>query len=142
MGAREARGRRRLTTCLVSETEDIGIVVGLEDAHVVVLGALEDLCEGGDVHAERDGTVAAIALEAGRLETDRDEGNVRVVHRLEALQRSVSGARVEAEAKTNEALFVALKVGVGDELFDGWEEEGERQERREREEETDHRGDV
>ena len=81
----EKKKDRARTLCLVSEGEDIGIVAGFKGTDVVVLCALEDLCEGGEVDTEGYGAVAAETLEACGLELDGDEGDVRVVHGLELL---------------------------------------------------------
>jgi len=80
----------RHTLGLVNEVEDVGVVAGLDGALVIVLCAFEHLCEGVEVHAEGHGAVTAVFLEPGRLEPDRDEGDVRVVHRLESLCREPS----------------------------------------------------
>ncbi len=82
----EKKGRQQ-TFCLVSEGKDVSIVAGFESANVIVLCTLEDLCERGEVDTEGYGAVTAETLEAGRLELDGDEGDVRVVHSLELLTR-------------------------------------------------------
>jgi hypothetical protein len=87
---------------LVHEVQDVRLVSGFEGALVVVLGALEDFGEAGEVDAQWHRPVAAVSLEAGGFEVDGHERDVRVVHGLEV-----------------EALFVALEVGIGDELFNG-----------------------
>ncbi len=51
---------------LVDEVEDVCLVCGFEGADVVVLGALEDLCESREVDAERHGAVTAVPFEGGR----------------------------------------------------------------------------
>jgi hypothetical protein len=48
---------------------------------------------GTDVDAERHAAVATVVLEAARLEQNRDEGDVRVVHRLERLGGTTRWAR-------------------------------------------------
>jgi hypothetical protein len=56
------------------------------------LRALEHLHERRDVHAERHRPVAAVPLEAGRVEVNGDERDVGVVHGLEVLEtKSVKG---------------------------------------------------
>lgn len=91
-----------LTLRFVHEIQDVCVVGGLERALVVVLCAFEHFCQTGEVDAERHWPVAAISLEARRCQVDGNERDVRVVHGLEI-----------------HALLSALKVGVGDELFDG-----------------------
>ncbi|KAF5310237.1 hypothetical protein D9619_010439 [Psilocybe cf. subviscida] len=97
---KETRKRR------VGHVEDVPLISGLEGGDVVVLGALEDLCEGSEVDAEGHGAVASVALEGGGGKLDADQGDVGVVHGLE-----------------DDALFVAFKVGrrrlAIEELFEG-----------------------
>jgi hypothetical protein len=101
VSTRRVEKERWPTFRLVHEVEDVRLVGGFDGALVVVFGALEDLGQTGEVDAQRHRAVAAEAFEAGSLEVDGDERDVGIVHGLEV-----------------EALLVALKVGVGDELFD------------------------
>jgi hypothetical protein len=85
---------------LVNEVQEVGIVTGFERADVVVFGALEDFGQTGEVDAQRHGSVTSIVDKKLVLQADSDEGDVRVVHGLEA-----------------DALFGALEVGIGYELL-------------------------
>jgi hypothetical protein len=56
------------------------------------LCALEHLHERRDVHAERHWPVAAVPLEAGRIEVNGDERDMGIVHGLKVLKaKSVKG---------------------------------------------------
>ena len=71
---------------LICQRENVGIVACFEGEDIVVLGALENLCERTEVDTEGNGTVAAVTLEAGSLELDGDEGDMGVIHGLECLE--------------------------------------------------------
>jgi hypothetical protein len=85
---------------LVNKVQEVGIVGGFERADIVVLGALEDLGQTGEVDAQRHGTITSIVDEEFVGQVDRDQGDVRVVHGLEA-----------------DAFLGALEVGIGYELL-------------------------
>jgi hypothetical protein len=96
---------RGLTFGFVHEVKHVSFVSSFESANVVVFCAFEDLGETGEVDAERHWTIAAVSFESGRRKFHGDERDVRIVHRLE-----------------NDTLLVALKIRVGYEFFDGWEQ--------------------
>ena len=69
---------------------------------IIILAALEDLDERGQVHAEWHGAVASELGETRVLEFDRDECNMRVIHGLKL-----------------QPFFVTFEIGVSHKFFDG-----------------------
>lgn len=67
------------------EGEDVERVVGAEGHHVVVAGALDNLLQRRERHAQGQVAVAAVLGKARLCEVERDERDVRVVHRLQFL---------------------------------------------------------
>ncbi|PPQ75640.1 hypothetical protein CVT25_004667 [Psilocybe cyanescens] len=92
---------KKRTLRFIHQIRYVRLVRHLQRAYIFVFRAPEHLGERRQVHAQRHGAVAAVAREPGRGELDGDERDVRVVHSLQL-----------------DFFFVALQVGVGDELFD------------------------
>lgn len=119
--------------------QDVLVVRGAQGHGIVVLGALDDLGQRGEVHAERHRPVAAVFKERFGVELDGDQRDVTVVHRLQFLRDTRVGrdagrgeggrevasakanntARARQRASTYQALFVALKVRVRYQFLDG-----------------------
>ena len=75
-------GERKLTSPLISQTQHISVIASLKGNDIVVLRALQHLCERPQVHAKRYRAVAAVLHETLFLEKHSYERNVRVVHSL------------------------------------------------------------
>lgn len=87
---------------LKHQVQDIGRVLSLEREQVLVSSSAKDLLKRGEVEPEGDVAVAAVGREAFGFEVHCDEGNVRVVHRLQG-----------------DAGVIAVEVAVLDEILDG-----------------------
>ena len=70
------------TLGLVCQVEGVCIVSGLQGTNVVIFGALQDLGERSEVHAQWDRPVTTIFRESRSLKLDGDERDVGVVHCL------------------------------------------------------------
>ena len=112
-----------LTLRLICQVQYIRVVCRLKSTDIVILRTFENFCERPEVDAERHGSVAAVLYETIYVHFYGDECYVGVVHCLEFLggragllaflKKRYSGER------TYKAFFIALKVGVCDELLDG-----------------------
>lgn len=68
---------------LEDEGDNVRGVLRLHGDHIVVVTALEDLGEGGEVHAHGEVPIAPERLEPLRPQVQGHQGHVAVVHRLQ-----------------------------------------------------------
>ena len=80
--------KKTRTSCLVHETESIGVIAtSLQCADVVVFRTLENLSERSEVHTKGHWSVTSVVLETLLFDVDGDEGDMGVIHSLELLGR-------------------------------------------------------
>lgn len=68
---------------LEHEVDHIGRVVGLNGQDILILSGAQHLCQGDEVDAESDISVASVRGEGFGEELHRDQCNMGVIHGLE-----------------------------------------------------------